>query len=421
MERTSLHLEVMPKTMLIKGVCGYEAVVGWPLVAFIVFEVMESEHESESNDANNSRNEDEEHSPIISVKKKSDHDNEHRVDKDININEKASGSSEKSNSSHSASSSSESSSDFFQIDAQLPWISSTFPVVSPEAQEDSQSPEKREKNDIPDVDMSSESEDLGEKTPYDLSSQVSHATNESTLQTASSIQSPPIQVMEKTGGYDPHRIPDCVFGRSSSAAMEWSVASNESLFSLHLGNNSFSREQFLMTSGELYNSGELCKPDETAKSGRPPLIPVGKVQKEEAMDSDKNPDQTKAADETMEDSSELDIYDELEEKETVVEVNGHSSMISRPSDASGTSTQSFAFPILVESTKSDSVKGASPRQRDMKAVVDMDSPKGEAGKKSSSRCWGCCCCYSCCSLPQCSCPSYQHCWSWKWCNKWFCC
>lgn len=311
---------------------------------------MDSDHESESNtdlskDANNSRNEDDALSPIVLVNK-SDYDSESEADKDINFNEKSSGLSEKSRLSHSASSSLESLSDCFQIDAKLPKKSSTFPVVSPEAQDDSQSPVKREKNDTP-VDMSSKSEDLGEKSPYDLSSQVSHYNNVSTSQTASPIQSPPIQVMEKTGGYDPHRIPDSVFGRSSSAAMDWSVASNESLFSLHLGNNSFSREQFLMMSGELYKSGELSKPDETGKSGRPPLFPVGKVQKEEAMDSDKSPEQTKAADETMEDSSELDTSDKLEEKELEVEVNRHSSMISRPSDASGTSTQSFAFPMQV--------------------------------------------------------------------------
>lgn len=385
-------------------------------------QVMESEHESESNkhlskDAINSRNKDDALSPIISVKK-SDHGSESEADKDINYDEKTSGSAEKSNSSHSASSSSESSSDLFQIDTKMPQISSTYPVVSPEAQEDSQSPEKGEKNDTT-GDMSSKYEDLNEKSLLDVSSQVSHTTNESTLQTESLFQAPPIQVMEKTGGYDPNRIPDSVFGRSSSA-MDWSVASNESLFSIHLGNNSFSREQFLMMSGELYNSGELSKPDETVKSGRPPLSPIGKLQKEKAEDSDKKVEQTEAADETMEDSSERDVFDQFEE-ETEVEVNGHSSMINRPSDASGTSTQSFAFPILVDPIKSDSVKGPSPWQQDTNRVVHEDSPKMKAHTKSWGCCCCCCCCYNCCSLPHWSCPSYQHCCCWKKCKKWFCC
>nr|KYP52547.1 hypothetical protein KK1_025501 [Cajanus cajan] len=43
-------------------------------------------------------------------------------------------------------------------------------------------------------------------------------------------------------GYDPNRIPSSVFANRSTSPMEWSVASNESLFSIHLGNNSFSRD-----------------------------------------------------------------------------------------------------------------------------------------------------------------------------------
>ncbi|WOH08367.1 hypothetical protein DCAR_0727806 [Daucus carota subsp. sativus] len=292
---------------------------------------MESEHESESNehlikDADNSRNMDEALFPVMSAKK-SDHDSRSEAEKYIDFNEETSGSAEMSKTSHSSSYSG-SSSDYFQIDAKMPQKSSTFPVVSPEPQEDSQS------------------KNHGQNSPSQPSSQVSQATNKSTLQTPSPIESPPIQVMEKAGGYDPNRIPDSVFGRSSSA-MDWSVASNESLFSLHLGNNSFSREQFLLMSGELYSSGELNKPSEAAKPGRPPLIPIGKLQEEEAVDSDNKPKETKAAEEKMDDSLELDVSDQPEEKESEAEVNGHSSMINRPSDASGTSTQSFAFPMQV--------------------------------------------------------------------------
>ncbi|RWW01597.1 hypothetical protein BHE74_00045459 [Ensete ventricosum] len=57
-------------------------------------------------------------------------------------------------------------------------------------------------------------------------------------------QSPPAQVMEKSDdAADPNRIPSSVFARSKSTTpMEWSVASNESLFSIHVGNSSFSKE-----------------------------------------------------------------------------------------------------------------------------------------------------------------------------------
>ncbi|CAK8533421.1 unnamed protein product [Lathyrus sativus] len=75
--------------------------------------------------------------------------------------------------------------------------------------------------------------------------------------------SPPLQLMNPNpnpnSGYDPNRIPSSAFGPKPVSPMEWSVASNESLFSLHFGNNSFSREQFLASrkSGELSRTNEL--------------------------------------------------------------------------------------------------------------------------------------------------------------------
>ncbi|KAF7806264.1 chitinase-like protein PB1E7.04c [Senna tora] len=60
-------------------------------------------------------------------------------------------------------------------------------------------------------------------------------------------QNPPVQVMDRGGAEEPgtpsaYRIPSHVFDRSKSNTPEWSTASNESLFSIHVGNMSFSRE-----------------------------------------------------------------------------------------------------------------------------------------------------------------------------------
>lgn len=52
----------------------------------------------------------------------------------------------------------------------------------------------------------------------------------------------------------PHRIPSSVFGSKTSPG-EWSIASNESLFSIHGDNASFRNEQFLF-----WRSGELGSP-----------------------------------------------------------------------------------------------------------------------------------------------------------------
>lgn len=63
----------------------------------------------------------------------------------------------------------------------------------------------------------------------------------------SPMKSPLTQMMGRAAvpggaGYDPHRIPSSIFSTRPTTPMEWSVASNESLFSIHMGNNSFSRD-----------------------------------------------------------------------------------------------------------------------------------------------------------------------------------
>ncbi|KAE9590319.1 hypothetical protein Lalb_Chr21g0318351 [Lupinus albus] len=70
------------------------------------------------------------------------------------------------------------------------------------------------------------------------------------------IQFPPMQMMS-TFGYDPNRIPSCIF--SSPSRMDWSVQSNESLFSIHLGNTNFSKDHVLALnkSGELHWTNDL--------------------------------------------------------------------------------------------------------------------------------------------------------------------
>ncbi|KAL3501511.1 hypothetical protein ACH5RR_035960 [Cinchona calisaya] len=92
-------------------------------------------------------------------------------------------------------------------------------------------------------------------------SQFSEVTHESFIPSLSPTQSPPIQVMERGRGYDPDRIPASVFTKPSSPR-DWSVASNESLFSIRIGNNSFSRDR-----NEIGKSGELDKSSELYRSG----------------------------------------------------------------------------------------------------------------------------------------------------------
>ncbi|KAE9619973.1 hypothetical protein Lalb_Chr02g0158901 [Lupinus albus] len=64
--------------------------------------------------------------------------------------------------------------------------------------------------------------------------------------------SPPPMQMMCSSGYDPNRIPSSIF--SSPNHLEWSVQSNESLFSIHLGNTSFSRDHVFAVNNK---SGEF--------------------------------------------------------------------------------------------------------------------------------------------------------------------
>ncbi|MBA0660147.1 hypothetical protein Goklo_012196 [Gossypium klotzschianum] len=89
-----------------------------------------------------------------------------------------------------------------------------------------------------------------------LASQVSCVTHEPTL-----MQSPLVQVMDRVGGLDSSKIPSAVFARSKSVTpMDWSLPSSESLFSIQLGDNSFSRDYILSSkSRELFKSGEFVE------------------------------------------------------------------------------------------------------------------------------------------------------------------
>lgn len=93
---------------------------------------------------------------------------------------------------------------------------------------------------------------------------ASHRSLDSSSSSGSITQSPQVQVMERTrdmdnGSPSPYRIPSSVFARTKSTApQEWSVTSNESLFSIHMGNMSFNKDLYWMCkSGELGKGGEL--------------------------------------------------------------------------------------------------------------------------------------------------------------------
>lgn len=97
----------------------------------------------------------------------------------------------------------------------------------------------------------------------DSISEVSCSDHPSPLPVLSPTRPPPFQTMERSEGYDPSRIPASIFISGTSTPKEWSVNSNDSLFSIGIGRNSVAREQF--AGAESSNSQDLIAPEESQK------------------------------------------------------------------------------------------------------------------------------------------------------------
>ncbi|CAH9067669.1 unnamed protein product [Cuscuta europaea] len=184
-------------------------------------------------------------------------------------------------------------------------------------------------------------------------------------------------VTGQPAGYDPNRIPLTVFdsSRSNAPGMDWSVASTESLFSIHMGNASFSREHALLM---MNKSGELIKTEdgtallssEATKYGNdrksfsstlPPVMEGGALDNEEKsealpmppesnVESPKpvSPKQKPESSSKIAASSEIHSF-AINSANTSDGRSGTATGLNAPrlSDESGTSSSSFAFPLLV--------------------------------------------------------------------------
>lgn len=162
-------------------------------------------------------------------------------------------------------------------------------------------------------------------------------------------------------GYDPNRIPSSVFSSKPGNSAEWSLASNESLFSIHDVNFSISNAAL--------RSGEIPRFEESVHEINPvPLPPVNKPQESEKETiTEKKPYQEeKSVSEIGEHEEEEDVIEaevlvgikteKREEKDVVEDVKenkqedsnsivSYSPSISCRSDTSNNSISSFAFPV----------------------------------------------------------------------------
>uniref|UniRef100_A0ACD5U8P8 Uncharacterized protein n=1 Tax=Avena sativa TaxID=4498 RepID=A0ACD5U8P8_AVESA len=127
---------------------------------------------------------------------------------------------------------------------------------------------------------------------------------------------------------DPKRIPSSVFERSKSTTpTDWSVTSNESLFSISVGNTSFSKDHLFLYG----KSGEMGNPNE-------PLAPLPPLLKQIAESSPTA---------TGEDSS------IVKQKAPTEKGGADTDYINSLSHRSDGSTTSFTFPILTGDERSN--------------------------------------------------------------------
>jgi hypothetical protein len=160
-------------------------------------------------------------------------------------------------------------------------------------------------------------------------------------QSGSGTQSPSMPATTgRPAGYDPNRIPSSVFSSKSTTPMEWSVASNESLFSIHIGNSSFSRDHFIMFNNK---SGELARTDElmAATATLPRLTASGHDKSKTSADV-----ATEASDDTTLADWRGSAKDDNKGRGSPADQDvGFYNTISYRSDESNTSTRSFHFPL----------------------------------------------------------------------------
>ncbi|KAK4793577.1 hypothetical protein SAY86_024012 [Trapa natans] len=195
-------------------------------------------------------------------------------------------------------------------------------------------------------DSSAKSDDteIGSSSEPAPASTASNIVYEPRLHTLSPTQSPPVQNMDRSGEFEPYRIPSSVFARNKSLSpADWSIASNDSLFSIQLGDNSFSRDHVITWGDDLPRSSERLKSSEFIQFGPQPSEAAALPQ---VTDDDRNDVEKtfKAKQQHVQFVQENDVGQimEMAAKNTARPVNS-----SRNSDGSGTSGHSFSFPVLV--------------------------------------------------------------------------
>ncbi|XP_057981151.1 suppressor protein SRP40-like [Malania oleifera] len=221
--------------------------------------------------------------------------------------------------------------------------------------------------------------------------EVSPQTPQWSMQSGSVAQSPQVHFMGRPMAYDPNRIPASIFCSKPVSPMDWSVASTESLFSIQMGNNSFSDYAALLSkSGEFSNSPFKLPPVPSPLNSddRKSTVSVGEdIGAIEALPKEV----TKEV---------LAVEDHVKDKLPSSEPIRNSTSASYNSDGSGTSAYSFAFPVFTgeggKSIKSEKVNVEIENPEPKKPQLKPDETKATPCPVNFRwfhcfRFWRCCC------------------------------
>ncbi|XP_039068566.1 uncharacterized protein LOC120214831 [Hibiscus syriacus] len=181
---------------------------------------------------------------------------------------------------------------------------------------------------------------LSRNASFSSSPRNGNLKNSELIESSTPLNVPPTSSNEQSSEQAPagcvrSRIPSSIFSTQPGTPTEWSIASNESLFSIHVGNNSLSKEQFL----SLYKSGELTKLDEQiiAQGGAMPSLKELEEMAAAEENAGKGCSGAEETPKTVVGTSEVAEDDDGHNKD------GNDDSISGLSDES---TFSFAFPVL---------------------------------------------------------------------------
>ncbi|KAJ6936495.1 hypothetical protein NC652_011259 [Populus alba x Populus x berolinensis] len=186
--------------------------------------------------------------------------------------------------------------------------------------------------------------------------------------------------------YDPNRLSSSIFAKPSNPA-EWSGTSNESLFSIYIGNGSFSRDNAYM----LYKSGELPKFEETSIDRKNKNLSIAtEVKEKESYDS-----------EEMEPESTADINTKKEVLVATEKISCQEKMppVEEVQVSFSSSNRSFQFPLFDSTsgrtTSFHEVTGKHPsekhsQQEPPKPAETTPGPNPKAAGNSWFSCFSCC-------------------------------